>query len=239
MSAPSKSTSCRRPFAPRTIACAMDFPPFAIHSRLGCRCANGDEVGTRMNDEAALRGQAAQDQGAVRRGRNSRRESRDRRRGGADPQAAAGRGEAREADRDPCQPARSVVAPDVRCAVPALWPYRYPRLRRQSVIVRPGVMAVDQLELSEAAARSLSSRLSSRLQYTMFARCDVRHPRRIVMSVDCTDASKRKLNRSANCHVCGSLRNRDPGVRSGAPRQILQAGTVEPAGCNPGGGRDS
>src|SRR5512132_1259868 len=42
ISTPSKSTSCRRPFAPRMIACAMDFPPFVIHSRLPRRCANED-----------------------------------------------------------------------------------------------------------------------------------------------------------------------------------------------------
>ena len=64
------------------------------------------------------------------------------------------------------------------CRRYGLRPYRYPRMRRQSVAVRPEVMAVDRLELSEAAAPSRSSRLSSRPRYTMCAmRCAASKPR--------------------------------------------------------------
>jgi hypothetical protein len=47
-------------------------------------------------------------------------------------------GEAREAVRDSVQPARSVVAADVHRALPGygLRPYRYPCMRRQSIIVQ-------------------------------------------------------------------------------------------------------
>ena len=116
------------------IAWAMDFPPFAIHSRLGCRRANG----TRMNDEAALRDKLRKIEalfaGAATAGEK------------AAAGAAADRIRARlreeEKREKPVEIRFSLPDPWARqmfialCRRYGLRPYRYPRMRRQSVIVR-------------------------------------------------------------------------------------------------------